>query len=92
MVCSMYCRSKTKIRRYKMQLTQEERERKAIFISYATRHYDTPEIRKEASDMFDEKLLQHKVEQAYKDKFQGKKHGFIRRYILKKLIKRQLTK
>ena len=35
--------------------TKKERlERKAIWIARATAHYDTPEIRKEASDMFDE--------------------------------------
>lgn len=35
--------------------TQKERElRKSTFIARATSHFDTPEIRKEASDMFED--------------------------------------
>ena len=38
-------------------MTNEEEKafRKAIWIAKATAHFDTPQIRKEASDMFDER-------------------------------------
>ena len=32
---------------------KQRAERKAFFIAYATRHFDTPRIRKEASEKFD---------------------------------------
>mgnify|MGYP007044012481 CR=1 FL=1 len=34
---------------------QQQKNHKAIFIARATRHFDTPEIRKEASEMWDDK-------------------------------------
>lgn len=33
---------------------RERETRKSIWMGYATRHFDTPKIRKEASRMFDE--------------------------------------
>lgn len=40
-----------------IKLTQEQELRKATFIARATRHFDTPEIRKEASEMWDKHNL-----------------------------------
>lgn len=37
----------------KKETQQERAQRKAIFIARATKHFDTPKIRKEASEMFD---------------------------------------